>query len=75
MMENWYKIGMSGKNPTIPAEDVTWQTLPVLNHRIYEKYKGIELKQGITLFKKSHKKIIDIMTMNYSQRRNMNGLE
>jgi hypothetical protein len=42
MMESWYKIGMSGKKPAIPAEDVTWQTLPVLNHRIYEKYKLTE---------------------------------
>ena len=27
MMMNWYKIGMSGQKPAIPAEDVTWQTL------------------------------------------------
>ena len=44
-MENWYKAGMSGKKPAIPAEDVTWQTLPVLNHRIYKKYKGTELNE------------------------------
>jgi hypothetical protein len=61
MMENWYKVGMSGKKPAIPAEGVTWQTLPVLNHRIYEKYKGTELKEAITLFKKSHKKIMDLI--------------
>jgi hypothetical protein len=61
MMENWYKIGMSGKKPAIPAEDVTWQTLPVLNHRIYEKYKGTELKKAIIMFKKSHKDIIALI--------------
>jgi hypothetical protein len=58
MMGNWYKIGMSGKKPAIPAEDLTWQTLPVLNHRIYEKYKGTALKKAITMFKKSHKDVI-----------------
>ncbi|GMO40803.1 MAG: hypothetical protein Ta2B_20600 [Termitinemataceae bacterium] len=52
MMENWYKVGMAGKKPAIPAEDVTWQTLPILNHRIYEKYKGTDLKESISLFKK-----------------------
>jgi hypothetical protein len=57
MMENWYKIGMSGKKPAILAEDVTWQTLPVLNHRIYEKYKGTDLKEAIKLFKKNHKTV------------------
>jgi hypothetical protein len=55
MMANWYKIGMSGRKPVIPAEDVTWQTLPVLNRRIWEKHRGTELKKAITLFKKSHK--------------------
>jgi hypothetical protein len=48
---------MSGKKPAIPAEDVTWQTLPVLNHRIYEKYKGTDLNEAIKMFKKSHKTV------------------
>ena len=61
MMASWYKTGMAGKKPAIPAEDVTWQTLPVLNHRIYEKYKGTALQDAIALFKKSHKKMIDII--------------
>jgi hypothetical protein len=61
MMERWYKTGMAGKKPAIPAEDVTWQTLPVLNRRIYEKYKGTALPDAIALFKKSHKKIMAII--------------
>ena len=61
MMGNWYKVGMSGKKPAIPAEDVTWQTLPVLNKRIYEKYKGTELKNAITMFKKSHKEVMALI--------------
>jgi len=61
MMENWYKIGMSGKKPAIPAEDVTWQKLPVLNHRIWEKYKGTEIKKALTMLKKSHKDIMALI--------------
>jgi hypothetical protein len=61
MMENWYKVGMSGKKPAIPAEDVTWQTLSVLNHRIYEKYKGTDLKEAIKLFNKSHKTVMALI--------------
>jgi hypothetical protein len=53
MMENWYKIGMSGKKPAIPAEDVTWQTLPVLNHRIYDSYAVLMLF-SITMIISSH---------------------
>ena len=61
MMMNWYKIGMSGKIPAMPAEDVTWKTLPVLNHRIWEKYKGTELKKAITMLKKSYKDIMALI--------------
>jgi len=61
MMMNWYKIGMSGKKPAIPAEGVTWQTLPVLNRRIWAQYKGTELKKAISLFKKSHKDLMAIV--------------
>jgi len=61
MMGNWYKIGMAGKKPAIPAQDVTWKTLPVLNHRIYDKYKGTQLKKAITMFKKSHKDVMALI--------------
>jgi hypothetical protein len=40
MMENWYMIGMSGKKPAIPAEDVTWQTLQVLITGYMKNIKG-----------------------------------
>lgn len=61
MMMNWYKIGMSGKKPVLPAEDVTWQKLPILNQRIWEKYRGVELQEGIKMVKKSHKDIMLII--------------
>ena len=57
MMANWYKVGMSGKKPAIPAEGFTFQTLPKLNHIIWEKYKSTDLKKAITMFKKSHREI------------------
>ena len=61
MMGSWYKTGMSGKKPAIPAEGITWQTLPVLNRRIWEKYNGTELKEAIRLLKKSHKDMIALI--------------
>jgi len=61
MMQNWYKVGMSGKKPAIPAEGYTFQTLPKLNHKIWEKYKGTELKKAITMFKKSHKDVMALV--------------
>ena len=61
MMETWYKVGMSGKKPSIPAEGYTFQTLPKLNQKIWEKYNGTELKKAITMFKKSHKDIMALI--------------
>jgi len=61
MMKNWYKVGMSGQKPAIPAEGVTWQTLPVLNRRIWEKHQGTELKKALMLLKKSHQEIMALV--------------
>jgi hypothetical protein len=32
-----------------------------INHRIYEKYKGSDLKEAIKLFKKSHKTVMALI--------------
>ena len=61
MMETWYKVGMSGKKPAIPAEGYTFQTLPKLNQKIWEKHKGTELKKSITMFKKSYKDVMALI--------------
>jgi hypothetical protein len=52
---------MAGKKPAIPAEGYTFQTLPKLNHKIWENYKGTELKKAITMFKKSHKDVMALI--------------
>jgi hypothetical protein len=61
MMETWYKVGMSGKKPAIPAEGYTFQTLPKLNQKIWGKYKGTELKKAITMVKKSYKDVMALI--------------
>lgn len=61
MMVHWYDVGMSGKKPAIPAEDVTWQTLPVLNHRIYDKYKGTRLGEALDMLGESHTKVMALV--------------
>ena len=61
MMAGWYKVGMSGKKPAIPAEGYTFQTLPALNRVIWEKYRDTDLKKAITMLKKSYKDIITLI--------------
>ncbi len=45
MMLDWYKVGMKGEKPEMPAKDYTWKTVPELNRVIWEKYRTIELEK------------------------------
>jgi len=58
MRENWYNEGMSGKKPTL---SYSLKTLPIINYKIWERYKGTELKKAITMIKKSHKNIMTLI--------------
>ena len=54
LLQGWYQTGMAGMKPAIPGEGITWQTLPILNRRIYEQYQGTELPKALELLKASH---------------------
>ena len=53
MFLEWYKVGMSGQKPEMPAKGYTWKTLPELNKKIWEKYKSIGLKKTLKMFDES----------------------
>ena len=53
----WYKVGMSGEKPAMPAEGYTWKTLPELNKVIWEKYQNVNLENAKKELKKSYNKV------------------
>ncbi|MET2983824.1 ClbS/DfsB family four-helix bundle protein [Aureibaculum conchae] len=57
MFLDWYKVGMSGENPDMPAKGYTWKTLPDLNRVIFEKYQDTNLETSRQLFNDSFNKI------------------
>lgn len=57
MMMNWYKTGMAGEKPEMPAKGYTWKTTPELNKWIWEKYKDICLEEAKKHLKTSHNEI------------------
>jgi hypothetical protein len=61
MMQRWYKDGMAGEKPAIPAEGYTWKTLPDLNAVIWEKWQGTSLAETKLLLAKSHAQIEKLM--------------
>ena len=57
MMLDWYKVGMSGEKPSMPAEGYTWKTLPALNKKIWEDYRTTDLARVKKLLNASYKKV------------------
>ena len=62
MMLNWYKTGMSGEKPEMPAKGYTWKTTPEFNKWILERYSQTSLdeaKESLTSSFSKIRKIID----------------
>jgi len=57
----WYKDGMQGKKPDMPASGYTWKTLPALNIEINKKYKDLPLANAQAQLAKSYKKVQKII--------------
>ncbi|SHJ31372.1 ClbS/DfsB family four-helix bundle protein [Aquimarina spongiae] len=53
MMLEWYKVGMTGKKPDMPAKGYTWKMTPDLNREIWKKYQNEDLEMVMTMFEKS----------------------
>lgn len=61
MMLDWYKLGMSDKQPDIPAKGYTWRTVPELNREIWKRYTDADLKDIRKKLKASHNKVYQLI--------------
>lgn len=57
MMLEWYKVGMTGEKPDIPAKGYTWKTTPALNQWIWENYSETSLNDITPALKASYQSI------------------
>lgn len=62
MMLEWYKIGMSGEKPDMPAKGYTWKTLPELNKKIWQEYKDVKFEEAKELLDSSFFKVQKLIT-------------
>ncbi len=53
MMLDWYKVGMAGNKPDMPAKGYTWKTTPDLNKEIQKKYSQTEVNEAKKMLQKS----------------------
>lgn len=57
LMATWYKEGMAGNKPAMPAEGYSWKTVPELNRKIREMYVGESMEEMSIRLKKTHQKM------------------
>lgn len=60
MFLRWYKEGMAGNIPAMPAPGYTWKDTPALNKAIWEKYQNTSLKEAKIMVSETHAEIIKI---------------
>lgn len=61
MMIDWYKVGMTGEKPDIPAKGYTWKTTPALNKSIWEYYNSTELEKVKNMLNQSFSELRKII--------------
>ncbi len=57
MFMEWYKVGMKGEKPEMPAKGYTWKTTPDLNVMIQKKYASTPLSEIRKLIKESFQSV------------------
>ncbi|PCJ19536.1 MAG: hypothetical protein COB02_07260 [Candidatus Cloacimonadota bacterium] len=61
MMLDWYKLGMSGVKPCMPAEGYTWKTTQDLNKKIWKQYQNTSYNDALKLLNESFLQIQELI--------------
>ena len=67
MLERWYKEGMDGDIPFMPAPGYKWNTIKLLNLKIWENYQDVTLNQAIKKLKLSHKRVMGLIQLHTNE--------
>ena len=57
MLLGWYKVGMSGEKPEMPAKGYTWKAYHGLNKEIWESYQNVPLETVKASLDESYAKV------------------
>lgn len=61
MFLSWYKVGMAGDKPIMPAKGYSWKTTPELNIAINQKHQSITALESIDKIRTSHLAVLQII--------------
>ncbi len=59
MCLGWYKVGLLGEVPILPAEGFNWRQIPALNKQIYENYHDQPLEEIMKQFQASYQQMLE----------------
>jgi len=61
MLERWYREGMDGDEPSIPAPGFKWRDIGSLNQKIWKDYQDIPLNKAIKKVTNSHRRVMNLI--------------
>ena len=61
MLERWYREGMDGDTPFMPAPAYKWSKIGHLNMRTWENYQDVTLNQAMKKLKLSHERVMELI--------------
>lgn len=61
MMADWYKTGMAGGKPEMPAPGYTWKTTPDLNRAIWEEGQKLDLANTRKKLRETHREMMALI--------------
>ena len=61
MLLGWYRAGLRGEKPAVPAPGYKWSQMPQLNQAIFEKHRNLPLSEVIKQFDISFKEILGVI--------------
>ncbi|WP_186577965.1 ClbS/DfsB family four-helix bundle protein [Aquibacillus kalidii] len=67
MLERWYREGMDGDIPFMPAPGYKWSSIKLLNKQIWESYQDVTLNQAIKKLKLSHERVMDLIRLHTNE--------
>ena len=63
----WYRVGMRGEKPAIPAAGYTWRSTAQLNISIQKQYCTFSLSEVMERLEKSHQQLLTIIEQHSQQ--------
>lgn len=67
MLERWYREGMDGDIPFMPAPGYKWSTIKLLNMQIWKNYQDVTLNQAIKKLRLSHERVMNLIQLHSNE--------